>query len=539
MLNQDTGTGAPAAQAYVRPSPFPGVLPPDGGTVADDAAAAKVESHVRQLAAVSRITPANIYAHVGAFSANLTAAQELALEQDPSVAEIIPDEQVRLDDLVPSADDATLAAGSGVRTMTHPTQRVPPGVRRVGAGLRTLQVASNGGHTVNADVAIIDTGIERDHPDLNVVGGYNCTGRNPNKWDDNDGHGTHVAGIVGGTGRGGGVVGVAPGARLWSVKVLDSDGFGWISWLVCGVDWVTAQRDPQHHNRPLFEVANMSISYVRPSGNNRSCDDPRADMLHKAICRSIDAGVVYVVAAGNEGHNARRNRPAAYDQVITVAALADYDGRGGGRGRVSDSCPYWTGMPDDTLARFSNYGLDVDFVAPGVCVLSTWLHGRYAYLSGTSMAAPHVTGAVAVYRAMNPRATPQQVRMALEAAGRMDWRTASYPNAGPPPKAVWVGSFRSLPDFVLRATVHGAARAGGTLALNVSVTRSGGFSGPVEVTLVDGVQHLWADSASVARTGTLLLHVGRRVRAGTYDLTLQAAGGGITHTTTVAVSIRS
>ena len=250
-----------------------------------------------------------------------------------------------------------------------------------------------------------------------------------------------MAGIIGGMGRAGGVVGVAPGARLWSVKVLDADGFGWTSWLVCGVDWVTAQHDPRQHSRPLIEAANMSISWPRAGGNNRACTDPRADMLHKAICRSVDAGVVYSVAAGNESHDARRNRPGAYNQVLTVAAIADYDGLGGGQGKVSQSCPYWTGTPDDTLATFSNYGPDVDFVAPGVCVLSTWLHGRYAYLSGTSMAAPHVTGAVAIYRAMYPDASPGQVRTALESAGRRDWRTKNYPRDGRPPEIVWAGSF--------------------------------------------------------------------------------------------------
>ncbi len=106
---------------------------------------------------------------------------------------------------------------------------------------------------VNADVAIIDTGIERDHPDLNVVGGYNCTSRKRDKWDDNNGHGTHVAGIVGALDNRFGVTGVAPGARLWSVKVLDKNGRGYLSWLICGIDespptrpWPPAVRGRQH-----------------------------------------------------------------------------------------------------------------------------------------------------------------------------------------------------------------------------------------------------------------------------------------------------
>ena len=96
---------------------------------------------------------------------------------------------------------------------------------------------------VDADVAVLDTGIDRGHPDLNVVGGYNCTSRLRDKWGDGDGHGTHVAGTIGALDNSIGVVGVAPGARLWSVKVLNSRGKGLLSWLVCGIDWVTSQRD--------------------------------------------------------------------------------------------------------------------------------------------------------------------------------------------------------------------------------------------------------------------------------------------------------
>jgi subtilisin len=449
MLNDSATSIAQAtvpASALGDPFSFPGFTAAAGSTAVDeDAAAQRVTDEVHEIEAAERISATNIYAHVGAFTAKLTPGQQVALAHDPAIAELIPDEQVRLDDGTPATADAG-SAGTDLRVVRHPNQRVPPGVRRVGAGLRTLSAATNGGRWVNADVAIIDTGIQPDHPDLRVVGGYNCTGRNPKKWADNDGHGTHVAGIIGGMGRDGGVVGVAPGARLWSVKVLDADGYGWISWLVCGVDWVTAQHDPHNRHAPLFEVANMSISYVRAGGNNRSCDDPRADMLHKAICRSVGAGISYVVAAGNESHDARRNRPAAYDQVITVGAIADYDGQGGGAGKVADSCPYWTGVRDDALAGFSNYGPDLDFVAPGVCVLSTWKNSRYAYLSGTSMAAPHVTGAVAVYRAMYPDATPKEVSAALEAAGRLDWRTKTYPRDGRPPKAIWIGSLSPAPE---------------------------------------------------------------------------------------------
>ena len=234
-------------------------------------------------------------------------------------------------------------------------------------------------------VGVLDTGIDLDHPDLQAIvkGGINTV--NPVKSaDDDNGHGTHVAGIIGALDNGQGVVGVAPGARLWAVRVLDNNGVGTWSSVICGIDWVTA-------NAGTIEIANMSLGGGGSDDGN--CGLSNNDVLHQAICRSVARGVVYVAAAGNNGVDAAGFVPAAYDEVVTVSALADYDGQPGGEGRAT--CANYGG--DDTLASFSNYGADVDIAAPGACIRSTYRGGGYATMSGTSMASPHIAGVVALY----------------------------------------------------------------------------------------------------------------------------------------------
>ena len=305
------------------------------------------------------------------------------------------------------AEDSRVQWIEADKTVTTLEQTLPTGIDRSDAELSPTAKIDGVDERVDVDVAIIDTGIDLDHPDLNVytAGAKNCsTGRSA---DDGNGHGSHVAGTVGALDNAIGPVGVAPGARVWPVRVLNNAGSGSTSSVICGIDFVTA-------NASSIEVANMSLGGGGSDDGN--CGNTKNDAEHKAICRSVAAGVTYVVAAGNSYVDAAGSIPAAYDEVITVSALADFNGLPGGGAAATCRSDV-----DDTFANFSNYGLDVDLIAPGVCVYSTWKGGGYNTISGTSMASPHVAGGAALYKANNPSASPEQVKTALQASGTLDW----------------------------------------------------------------------------------------------------------------------
>ena len=326
------------------------------------------------------------------------------------------------------------------------TQTLPTGIDRADGDLSSAR-SGDGKGSVDADIAVLDTGIDADHPDLNVVGGINCA--EGKSFDDVQGHGTHVAGTAAAIDNGFGVVGVAPGARLWAVRVLNDKGSGNQSKLLCGIDWVTSTRTDSDRNNDI-EVANLSLSASGADDGN--CGLSNKDAVHLAICNSVAAGVTYVVAAGNSSRDASLTVPAAYDEVLTVSALTDFDGESGGSGIPSPDCmthlgDYITLFADDAFAFFANFGPDVDLIAPGVCILSTLPPDTkggdpsgYGLISGTSQAAPHVAGAAALWIAAHPGASPAQVKAALIAAGRLDWNNSDDPDGIKEP-LVNVGGF--------------------------------------------------------------------------------------------------
>lgn len=307
------------------------------------------------------------------FSARLTATQIAELENDDLVEFVEPD---------------------GV--MTASAQTLPWGINRIDADSSSTAAGNGAGAVGNVNIYVIDTGVAT-HPDLykvkhvTLIGGTNT---------DCQGHGTHVAGTIAGRDNASDVVGVAPGAPITGVKVLDCAGSGTTSGVIKGIDWVTANA-----KRPA--VANMSLG----GSASQALDD--------AVKKSVAKGIFYAVAAGNSGVDACTQSPArlgTMNGVMTVGAIDS-----------ANADPSW-----------SNFGACVDIWAPGVSVLSTYFTGGTATMSGTSMASPHAAGAAALFLSTHTTLSPALIEAQLKADAVV---TGTLSNANQPIKRINAGGY--------------------------------------------------------------------------------------------------
>ncbi|MGO9204397.1 MAG: S8 family serine peptidase [Limisphaerales bacterium] len=313
------------------------------------------------------LAPCHRYRHaLNGFAAELDAASTAGLRKDARVLAVEADGEI-----IPCA------------------QTVPTGVLRM--GITNFPVAHINGqdNRINVNVAVMDTGIQTNHPDLNVVQAVDCTGSGLNG-DDWNGHGTHVAGIIGALDNDFGVVGVAPGARLWSVQVMSPTNSHWTAF-IAGCDYIAANSD-------RIEIANASLAGALDGTAPYSA-------IRQAVSNVVSRGIVFVAAAGNfrntvEGSDEVYGTdddvlPAALSEVMAVSAMDP----------TNDTMAVFTDMsivpkPCPVVSP----GMGIDLAAPGVNTLSTWKDGTYAMDSGTSMACAHASGLVALYIAANGRA---------------------------------------------------------------------------------------------------------------------------------------
>jgi subtilisin family serine protease len=434
-----------------------------------------VEALSAELAAAHRGEVVHTYrAALRGFATRMPEAAARALSRDPRVAYVEENGEV-----------------SASATQTGATW----GLDRVDQ--RDLPL--NQAYTYNATGAgvnayIVDTGILTGHTDFGGRASPGYTAINDGRGsEDCNGHGTHVAGTVGG-----GRWGVAKGVRLYAVRVLGCNGSGTNAGVIAGIDWVA-------QNRVLPAVANMSLG----GGASQAVDD--------AIARATAAGVTMVVAAGNENQNACNVSPARAPSAITVGSTTSSDAR----------------------SSFSNFGTCVDIFAPGSSITSAWYTSTTATntISGTSMASPHVAGAAALYLEANPSASPAAVTTALTSNSTPNKVTSA--GTGSPNRLLYTGFIgggggggdTTPPSTSITAPASGAT-VSGTVTVSASASDNVGVS---RVEFYAGSTLLGTDSAAPYEAAWNTTAVAN----GTYALTSRAfdAAGNAATSATVSVTV--
>ncbi|MEV0648504.1 S8 family peptidase [Phytomonospora sp. NPDC050363] len=418
---------------------------------------------------------------VHGFAATMTEEQARRLAADPSVEYVEADQAVHIDGVQPN----------------------PPswGLDRVDQNNLPLDSSyTYPNEAANVHAYIIDTGILISH---NTFGGRAAHGRdtvdNDNDATDCHGHGTHVAGTVGGS-----QYGLAKSVQLVGVRVLNCSGSGTTAGVVAGIEWVTQNA-------------------VKPASANMSLGGGADTTLDNAVTASIASGVTYGVAAGNDNANACNYSPARVANAITVGSTTNTDAR----------------------SSFSNFGTCVDIFAPGSSITSSWIGSNTATntISGTSMATPHVVGAASLYLSANPSATPQQVRDAL--VNNATNGVVTSPGTGSPNKLLYTGFIGGPPpgdDFSISVSpASGTINQGQSTSATVTTATTNGSAQSITLSASgqqSGVTVTFSPSTITSgQTSTVTFTASATAGTGTANISLTGTGTAATHAATYTLTV--